>query len=158
MKIHMCTEKNNICTEPNISIYVEKVNQIEDYILIDFVNKGEFDAVLEELEYVYNRTLRKTESEGDNFQKSIISLKLNDNSGFKYPTEGKIYKIKLGKLVELFGNRDNQPMFLENSPSVLFQIKINEQSQRILSDVFIKGSYPSKKRMIPLVRKRSSKR
>lgn len=131
--------------EPNITIYVEKVNREERYILFDFVNKGEFDAVLEKLEYVCNRALRITESEEGSFQKSIISLKINDNPDFKYPTEGKIYRIRLENLVELIGNANNQSYLSESSPSILLQIEINERSERILSDVFNKGSYTSRK-------------
>ena len=71
--------------EPNITIYVEKVNREERYILFDFVNKGEFDAVLEKLEYVCNRALRITESEEGSFQKvrnsgSRVMIKISDRA------------------------------------------------------------------------------
>ena len=141
--------KENSYMEPNISIYVEKVNREERYILFDFVNKGEFDAVLEKLEYVCNRALRITESEEGSFQKSIISLNIKDNHDFKYPTEGKIYKIGLGDLTELIGNSNILPHHTESPASILLQMEINKRSERILSDVFIKGSYPSEKMNYP---------
>lgn len=115
-----------------VSVYIEKTNRQEHFVLLDFINEAEYNMVLDFCNIGFR------EHDG-----TMILLKTKSGCNFKYPTEGKIYNTTLENFRTLINLYREQPVIENNSPDILLEINLNEHSTKIASEIFNNGHYPS---------------
>lgn len=116
-----------------ISLYIEKVNRKENFVLLDFINESEYSTAINYC------NINSTEYGG-----TMILMRPKADCNFKYPTEGKIYNTTLENFYSVFNLNQGQPAIENDSPDILLEIDLTEYSSQMASRIFNNGSYPSK--------------